>query len=149
MIIIIEVKKEGLFMKETMKQEMQCRVLQEELAEDNVLIQYYQDKEAKKIRFLSIEDRKMEDYHVSNNFDKIGEIIDPEIGLTTWYSRDGKRVEFNDKGIAAFDEDGRLSDLFDFSNLIWKRVEFDFLNTVYQRLFGKNPKEKQKSANNQ
>ena len=80
---------------------------------------------------------------------KIGEIIDPEIGLTTWYSRDGKRVEFNDKGIAAFDEDGRLSDLFDFSNVIWKRVEFDFLNTVYQRLFGKNPKEKQKSANNQ
>lgn len=149
MIIIIEVKKRGLFMKENMKQEMQCRVLQQELAGENALIQYYQDKEEKKIRFLSIEDRNIEDHHVSNNFDKIGEIIDPEIGLTTWYSRDGKRVEFNDKGIAAFDEDGRLSDLFDFSNVIWKRVSFDFYDLAYQKLFKKNPKEKQKNANNQ
>lgn len=131
-------------MKENMKQEMQCRVLQQELAGENALIQYYQDKEKKKIRFLSIENRNIEDHYVSDNFDKIGEITDPEIGLTTWYSRDGKRVEFNDKGIAAFDEDGRLSDLFDFSYRFWKRVEFDFLNTGYQRLFGKNPKEKQK-----
>ena len=42
-------------MKETMKQEMQCRKLQQELAGENALIQYYQDKEAKKIRFLSID----------------------------------------------------------------------------------------------
>lgn len=51
MIIIIEVKKEGLFMKETMKQELQCRKLQQELAGENALIQYYQDKEAKKLDF--------------------------------------------------------------------------------------------------
>lgn len=135
-------------MKENMKQEMQCTVLQQELAGENALIQYYQDKEEKNIRFLSIKDRNIEDHHVSNNFEKIGEMIDPEIGLTTWYSRDGKRVEFNNKGIAAFDEDGRLSDLFDFSNVICQRVSFDFINTEYQVLFQKNPKEKQKVANN-
>ncbi len=132
-------------MKENMKQEMQCTVLQQELAGDNALIQYYQDKEEKKIRFLSIENRNIEDQHVASNFEKTGEMIDPEIGLTTWYSKDGKRVEFNDKGIAAFDEDGRLSDLFDFSNVIWKRVSFDFYDLAYRKLFKKNPKENKKS----
>ena len=52
-------------MKENMKQEMQCTVLQQELAGDNALIQYYQDKEEKKIRFLSIENRNIEDQHVA------------------------------------------------------------------------------------
>lgn len=133
-------------MKESIKEEMQCTVLQQELAGENALIQYYQDGEEKKIRFFYIEDtyRYIEDEHVASDFDKIGEVTDTETGLTTWYSGNGKRVEFNDKGIAAFDENGRLSDVFEFSNVIWKRVEFDFLNTVYQRLFNKSPKEKQK-----
>ena len=131
-------------MKESIREEMQCTVLQQELAGENALIQYYQDGEAKNIRFFYIEDDNIKEEHVANYFDKIGEVTDPETGLTTWYSDSGKRVEFNDKGIAAFNEKGRLSDVFEFSNVIWKRVEFDFLNTVYQRLFSKSPKEKQK-----
>ena len=99
---------------------------------------------SKNIRFFYIEDDNIKEEHVANYFGKIGEVTDPETGLTTWYSDSGKRVEFNDKGIAAFNEKGRLSDVFEFSNVIWKRVEFDFLNTVYQRLFSKSPKEKQK-----
>lgn len=142
-------KKRGIFMKENIKQEMQCTVLQQELASDNALIQYYQDGEEKNIRFLFIENRHgcLEDTHVTSNFEKIGEVTDQERGLTTWHSRDGKRVEFNDKGIAVFDEEGRLSNLFDFSNIIWKKVSFDFINTEYQNLF-KKPKVKQKIGNN-
>lgn len=75
-------------MKENMKQEMQCRVLQQELAGENALIQYYQDKEEKNVRFLFINNNGgyIEDEHVASNFNKIAEVTDSETGLTTWYS---------------------------------------------------------------
>ena len=41
-------------MKESIREEMQCTVLQQELAGENALIQYYQDGEAKNIRFFYI-----------------------------------------------------------------------------------------------
>ena len=92
-MFIIKIKKEALFMKESIKQEMQRRVLQQDLVGENALIEYYQNGKDKNIRFFYIEDCSIKDEHVASDFEKIGEVTDSEIGLTRWYSINGKRVK--------------------------------------------------------
>lgn len=128
-------------MKDSMQAEMSCPILKDALAGDNALIQYYQDTETglKNVRFRSIESGRMTDQLVSRNFEQIEEVTDQETGVTTWRSSDGKRIEFNDKGIAVFNKEGELSELFDLSKPVFKGVGGDFIDVIYLKLFERKP----------
>lgn len=126
-------------MQENIKQEKSCTIIAEEFATDNRLIQNYQDGVGEpKVRLIFIESGKMVDRLVSTNFQKVAESIDQETGLTTWYGSDGKRIEFNDKGIAEFNKEGCLSKLFNISKpIVEQKSDSDIIDVHYHRLFGR------------
>lgn len=122
-------------MEENVRLERELKVLREEYANDNHLLQYYEGNDGKKkVRFLYMTKYGIRDMVIADSFEKYKETVDQKRNTMLWYDRNGQTIEFNPNGIALM-EYGRLSEVYDISVEDYIRIGSDCLTTTYRRLF--------------
>ncbi len=122
-------------MEENIRLERELKVLREEYANDNHLLQYYEGNDGKKkVRFLYMTKYGIRDMVIADSFEKYKETIDQERKTMLWYDQNGQIIEFNPNGIVLM-EYGRLSEVYDISVEDYIRIGSDCLTTTYRRLF--------------